>query len=356
MPIPSGVASTHTLTDIANAIRFQNGENRRYQPGEMADAIEALDGTGDKYGMQYLYSEPHYGRMSMLPYTAIANAIRGQNGETCDYKPSEMADAIRELEWKKPKAYALLTFPESGTNAQKLLFVKTLTEPQPMSMYNGMPIQEVYTDFEDAIYTSNSQVPWYSKHDNITSVEFVDPIKPKSCAYWFYMFRYCTSFDVAKLDTSEVTSLAFMFYYCSSVASLDLSTFVTSNVTSLNYTFYFCTKLETLTMGNWDMTNLQVFAQAFRNLTSILELDLSGWTMPEWTSTMQYTFYNCSKLTTIYAPPGCDLTDTAVNSNCFSSCTKLVGGNGTAYNSGKVTAAMARIDGLGGQQGYFSVK
>ena len=104
------------------------------------------------------------------------------------------------------------------------------------------------------------------------------------------------------------------------------------------------------------MTNLQVVAQAFRNLTAMKELDLSGWTMPEFTSTMQYAFYNCSNLTTIYAPAGCDLSDTAVNSYCFSQCSKLKGGAGTAYSSSNVTAAMARIDGLGGQPGYFTAK
>ena len=177
MAIPTGIASTRTLTGIANAIRFQNGENRRYQPGEMTDAIEALDGTQEKYGMQYLPEEPFYGRMSVLPYTAIANAIRGQNGETRDYKPCEMADAIRELEWKKPEAYALLTYPKEGTNEQKLFFVMADEGSKLRSMYNGWPILEVYSGFEDAEYTSNSQVPWYSHHDDITAVEVCDATK-----------------------------------------------------------------------------------------------------------------------------------------------------------------------------------
>lgn len=104
------------------------------------------------------------------------------------------------------------------------------------------------------------------------------------------------------------------------------------------------------------MINLQMVAQAFRNLTAMVVLDLSGWTMPEYTSTMQYAFYNCANLTTIYAPAGCDLSDTGVNSYYFSQCAKLKGGAGTAYSSGNVTAAMARIDGLGGKAGYFTVK
>lgn len=100
MPVPNGVASTSTLTDIANAIRAQNGQNRRYQPGEMADAIAALDGSASG-GMQYPYSEPGFGRMSVVPYTAMANAIRAQNGSWDEYKPNQMAAAIRALSWGK---------------------------------------------------------------------------------------------------------------------------------------------------------------------------------------------------------------------------------------------------------------
>ena len=85
-------------------------------------------------------------------------------------------------------------------------------------------------------------------------------------------------------------------------------------------------------------------------------LDLSCWTMPEYTSTVQYVFYDCANLTTIYAPAECDLFDTAVNGYCFSQFLKLKGGAGTAYSSSNVTASMAQIDGLGGKAGYFTVK
>ena len=340
MPNQRCIASTRTLTDIANAIRAQNGENRRYRPGEMADAIAALDGSGSG-GMQYPYDTTKYGAMTVVPYTDMANAIRGQNGETREYRPSEMAGAILELEWRSYDAYAIAVKSQVTSGKYDLYFIRSYVAPKVGECWGEQSIAHVYSGFEDTEYTSNSQVPWYSLHDDIVSVYFEAAIKPISCAYWFYMFRNCTYFALGLLDTSRATSLAFMFYYC-------------SNVTSINYMFYFCTKLTTLTMGNWDMTNLQVVAQAFRNMTSLVVLDLSGWTMPEWTSTMQYTFYNCSKLTTIYA--GCDLSDTAVNSYCFSSCSKLVGGAGTVYDSANVTADMARVDGLGGKPGYFTAK
>ena len=170
------------------------------------------------------------------------------------------------------------------------------------------------------------------------------------------MFRNCTDFALRKLDTGRAVSLAFMFYFCSAVESLDLYYFDTANMTSLNYTFHFCQKLADLDLGNWDTRKLDAFAQAFRNMSAIRVIDISGWKMPEYTSTMQYAFYNCANLTTIYAPAGCDLSDTAVGNGCFQQCGKLVGGNGTAYSSANVTAAMARVDELVDKAGYFTAR
>lgn len=416
MPIPTGLASTKTLTDIANAIRYKSGESRRYQPSEMADAVEALDGTQEPGGMQYPYGEPSYGRLSMLPYTAIANAIRGQNGETRDYKPCEMADAIRALEWPQPKAYALLTYPESGTNAQKLLFVKTLAEPMPMSMYNGMAIQEVYTDFEDAIYTSNSQVPWYSKHDNITEVEFCDWITPKSCAYWFYMFRNCTSFDLNKLDLTESISMAYMFYYCSAVTSLSLMGHDASLVEIMKYCFYYCSKLATvdlrymdmgsvvdftecfrgcsaltelkgpetwyvssacqntlsmfngcsklatLKLGTWDLSGVANAMYMFQRMSAVTEIDMSNVTWSGTTTNINSMFNGDGKLVRIYAKAGTALTGATASTSVFYNCYNLKGGagsalnNSTSINSSYIGGAYARVDGVGGLPGYFTVK
>lgn len=147
-----------------------------------------------------------------------------------------------------------------------------------------------------------------------------------------------------------------MFYSCTSVTMLNLAHFDTSKVTTINYMLYNCTKLASIGIGAWDMTKVTVWAQAFRNLTAATQLDFSRCTLPEWTSTMYYCFYNCSKLARIYVPAGTDMSDTSLGGYCFGGCTKLVGGSGTAWTSGNVTAAMAGVDGLGGQTGYFSTR
>ena len=88
-----GTISTRILTDIANAIRYQAGVATLYKPREMAAAVAALDGTdaGNYQAQQYMALES--GVLSESVFSDIADAIRGQNG------PGDMAPAILDLTW-----------------------------------------------------------------------------------------------------------------------------------------------------------------------------------------------------------------------------------------------------------------
>ena len=102
-----GTGSTSILTDIANAIRFKAGVATTYKPREMAAAVSALDGTdaGDYQEQPYMALES--GVLPESVFSDIADAIRGQNGPSTLYQPGDMAAAILALEWDtglKPRA------------------------------------------------------------------------------------------------------------------------------------------------------------------------------------------------------------------------------------------------------------
>lgn len=417
MAIPSGIASTRTLTDIANAIRFKNGENWRYTPGQMADKVAALNADSEGGGMQYPYdNDVLAGKMTVLPYTAIANAIRGQNGETRDYKPSEMADAIRALSWDAPKAYAVAIPSDTDTSKFELHFIRSDIEPMMGMIYHGKTIYYVYSGFEDKAYTSNSQVPWYPQHDDFTHVFFDDVIKPKSCIYWFYMMRYCVSFELANLDLSIAESLAYTFYYCSAATTISLfgkssplvsnmkycfyqcaklvsldvryldvasvtdftecfrgctlladlkgldTWYVSSMCTNTQHMFNGCTKLPTLKLGTWDMSNVANASYMFQRLSIVTEIDMSGLTWGSNTTNITSMFNGDGKLVTIYAKAGTALTGATSSTSVFYNCYNLKGGAGSSLNTSTslkneyVGGVYARIDGLGGQAGYFTAK
>ena len=93
-----GTIQKGVLTDIANAIRAQNGSTETYLPSEMAAAVLALDGT--RAGAPYQApATSGAGVISGSVFDGIADAIRAQNGLSETYKPSEMAPAILALVW-----------------------------------------------------------------------------------------------------------------------------------------------------------------------------------------------------------------------------------------------------------------
>ena len=72
-----GTISTHILTDIANAIRYQAGVATLYKPGQMAAAVAALDGTDAGQYQAQPYMQLDSGILSESVFSDIADAIRG---------------------------------------------------------------------------------------------------------------------------------------------------------------------------------------------------------------------------------------------------------------------------------------
>ena len=105
-----GTIQTSILTDIANAIRFQAGVATTYKPREMAAAVSALDGTDAGNYQAQPYKQLQSGVLSDSVFSDIADAIRGQNGLSTQYQPGDMAQAILDLTWDvglKPRALLL---------------------------------------------------------------------------------------------------------------------------------------------------------------------------------------------------------------------------------------------------------
>ena len=92
----------------------------------------------------------------------------------------------------------------------------------------------------------------------------------------------------------------------------------------------------------------------FWNCDDLTTLDLSSFDTRKVTD-MSDMFYDCNALTTIYVSDTWSTTNVTSSSNMFSKCTKLVGGNGTAYNSSYTDKTYARID-TASTPGYFTAK
>ena len=114
------------------------------------------------------------------------------------------------------------------------------------------------------------------------------------------------------------------------MTSVNLIHFNTSNVTTMNYMFGYCKNLTNLDLSSFDTSNA---------------------------ANMSQMFYTCDNLTTIYVGPNWTTSSVTNSTSMFSSCTALVGGNGTAYNdSNPKDKTYARVDEGTSSPGYFTLK
>lgn len=112
-----------------------------------------------------------------------------------------------------------------------------------------------------------------------------------------------------------------------------------------NGDFYGLDKLHTENV--MDMTN------AFSGFTLLSELDLSGFNTANVRS-MAGMFKNSTGLNTIYASTGFVTTNVTDSTDMFAGCINLEGTKGTAYDESNVDATYARLDGINGDDGYFT--
>jgi surface protein len=117
-----------------------------------------------------------------------------------------------------------------------------------------------------------------------------------------------------------------MFSGCSSLTSLDLSNFKTDNVTDMKRMFSYCFSLTSLDVSTFKTDNVTNMAEMFRTCRN-LERIISN------------TFSKQSQMN---------------STDAFAYCLKLVGSNGTVFDSTYTDAEYARIDGENGLPGYFT--
>lgn len=177
------------------------------------------------------------------------------------------------------------------------------------------------------------------------------------------MFQNCkklTELNLKSFDTSKVIDMNSMFNGCESLTILNLNNFNTTEVTDMSWMFYNCKNITTLDISNFDTSQVTKMGGMFYECNSLTSLDLSNFNTSQVTN-MDSMFWKCSNLTTIYVSKYDETTDKGwtvknveYSFGMFYEAVKLVGGNGTKYNSSnKDDETYARID-EAGQLGYLT--
>ena len=212
-----GTVSTSILTDIANAIRYQAGVATLYKPREMAAAVAALDGTDAGHYQEQPYMALESGVLPESVFSDIADAIRGQNGESTLYAPGDMAASILALEWDVGyKIRALLL--DDGTLEVNYYERRT-------SVTGGRIVQVFEIDpagYSSASARSYDSIKLLVKKVYIDST--IGSLGLTNCNYWFNAFSNCT--EVRGFENlSGMTSANQMFTSCTSLETIYATSF-----------------------------------------------------------------------------------------------------------------------------------
>ena len=229
-----GTIDKSVLTDIANAIRVQNGGTDTYLPSEMAAAVLALDST--RAGTPYQApATSGTGVISDSIFDGIANAIRAQNGLAETYTPAEMAPAILALSW------------DVGVKIRALLLADGTLEfnyrDGRSSDVPGAVILKAW-EVDPAGYSSAGARPWDDDKLSVTRAVFDDDFSEgglSSAAYFFHGFENLVEVGGFE-ELSDVTNMNQMFVSCASLETICADVFM-GGVTSGSLMFSGCRRL-----------------------------------------------------------------------------------------------------------------
>ena len=191
---------------------------------------------------------------------------------------------------------------------------------------------------------------------NVTQITHLDYLNTTGCNSYIRMFfgmKKLESVDLSKFNTKAAQHMSYMFAYCQALKTIDLSSFNTEKVVYMDNMFYSCSA-QTINVSSFNTAKVSGMEGMFQNCTSLKNLDISNFNMASVTNT-KYMFASCMSITSIICPADWSnaLTATA-SANMFNGCTKLVGGNGTTYNSSYIDKTYARPDRGTTAPGYFS--
>ena len=193
-----------------------------YKPREMAAAVAALDGTDAGHYQEQPYMALESGVLPESVFSDIADAIRGQNGESTLYAPGDMAAAILALEWDVGyKIRALLL--DDGT--LEINYYERRT-----SVTGGRIVQVFEIDpagYSSASARSYDSIKLLVKKVYIDST--IGSLGLTNCNYWFNAFSNCT--EVRGFENlSGMTRANQMFTSCTSLETIYATSFSNSGL------------------------------------------------------------------------------------------------------------------------------
>ena len=307
-------------------------------------------------------------KMSTTPY--LRGTIAREKIESIKFQKGEIpaSEIVGQFDVSENKDGSIIGYYTDKDNNElyelTIISQENIITNEDSSMLFGYQTNLKSIDFENLEFKDVTNMRMmFEGCTNLTSLDLskFDTSKVTDMKEMFAGCSNLTSLDVSNFNTSTAINMSGMFIGCSNLTSLDVSNFETNQVKDISNMFGMCSKLTTIDVSNFETNQVTDMTRMFNGCSSLITLDLSGFDTINVT-TMYDMFLMCSSLTTIYVSEYNEITNkgwTTKNvtdsSKMFSDATKLVGGNGTTYDSNNADATYARID-KEGEPGYFTHK
>ena len=224
-----------------------------------------------------------------------------------------------------PTVEEQIVFPDNNYNGLNKVTINAVTNEideniKSENIKDGVDILGVTGNFVGSKYAPRYISFYYYSGTNL-DYELAN-LDTSNITYMHNMFGYCnnlTSLDLTDFNTANVTSMANMFISCSSLTSLNLTSFDTSKVTNMDSMFYNNSNLQSLDLSSFDTSKVTNMYSMFNYCSKLRTLDLSNFDTSSVVS-MTYMFYSCNSLITI---PKLNASKVTNISNFASSCKSL---------------------------------
>ena len=151
-------------------------------------------------------------------------------------------------------------------------------------------------------------------------------------------------YEVANLDTSNITNMGSIFYQCTQLKKLDLSSWNTKNTTSMVQMFYYCMGLNNLDISNFDTSNVTEINGMFTNCANLTSLNVSSFNTSKVTK-MHQMFSDCRNLTSLDLS-NFDTSNVTHIYGMFSGCNKLTHLDIRGFTFDKITTYSNTFDNI----------
>ena len=269
-----------------------------------------------------------------------------------------IVDVLKYLEEKKAKFVDNLASKTHVTDYQNITSVERASKGQAEGyMIESNKASTDDSDYPIYMWSNNNTLYWYSEAEH-------PKLGPNSTGLFAMFHSLQNTSGIHDWDTRDVTDMGSMFAECFSLTNIDLSSWNTGNVTNFGSMFHTCGNLTSINLSSFDTRNATRMFRMFAACYALSSLDLSSWDtngitdmsgMFDMSENMNFSGSRIPNLRTIIVSSGFVVNNVDSSSDMFKSCTTLIGGAGTTFDSTKTDKSMAHVD-VAGNPGYFTLK